>query len=131
MKKPLRALIIEDSEFDAVLLVNQLRLGQYLVTWQRVDTAEAMTQALAGQPWDIVFSDHQMPHFSAPEGWLRYQLAAIALFLLEFPVTPTFSLAVAGNPSVPRITAEATRKVGDYRALHHILVIFFLCLIND
>lgn len=79
MKKPLRALIIEDSEFDAVLLVNQLRLGQYQVTWQRVDTAEAMRQALAAQPWDIVFSDHQMPQFSAPEALALLQRSGLDL----------------------------------------------------
>jgi len=100
MKKPLRALIIEDSEFDAVLLVNQLRLGQYLVTWQRVDTAEAMTQALAGQPWDIVFSDHQMPHFSAPE----------ALELLQRSGRDLPFIIVSGG--IGEATAVALMKAG-------------------
>lgn len=79
MKKPLRALIIEDSEFDAVLLVNQLRLGQYQVSWERVDTAVAMRRALGAQPWDIVFSDHQMPQFSAPEALQLLQATALDL----------------------------------------------------
>lgn len=66
MKRALRALVIEDSEFDALLLVNLLRLGQFAVEWRRVDTAQGMREALADHPWDIVFSDHQMPEFSAP-----------------------------------------------------------------
>ncbi len=66
MKKPLRALVIEDSEFDALLLVNLLRQGGYDVLWKRVQTAEGMREALAAQAWDLVFSDHQMPGFNAP-----------------------------------------------------------------
>ncbi len=67
MKKPLRALVIEDSEFDAALLVNMLRQGGYEVSWRRVDTAEGMRQSLASEDYDIVFSDHEMPQFSAPK----------------------------------------------------------------
>jgi len=45
MNKPLRALVVEDSEFDAVVLVNQLRQGGYAVTWERVQTAGGMREA--------------------------------------------------------------------------------------
>ena len=67
MKKPLRVLVIEDSEFDAKMLINLVRHGGYEVTWRRVESAEAMQEALGSQEWDLVFSDHEMPHFSAPE----------------------------------------------------------------
>ena len=67
VKQPLRVLIIEDSEFDAVLLVNLLRQGGYGVTWRRVQTAANLKEALASQPWDVIFSDHEMPDFSAPD----------------------------------------------------------------
>lgn len=67
MKKPLRALLIEDSEFDAALLANLLKAGGYDVQWQRVETADEMRAALAARDWDIILSDHQMPRFSAPE----------------------------------------------------------------
>ncbi|HNV00212.1 MAG: SpoIIE family protein phosphatase [Verrucomicrobia bacterium] len=100
MKKPLRALIIEDSEFDAVLLVNHLRLGQYDVAWRRVDTAEAMSRALAEQPWDIVFSDHQMPQFSAPE----------ALELLQRTGLDLPFIIVSGG--IGEATAVALMKAG-------------------
>ena len=65
--KPLQALIIEDSEFDATLLANLLRHGGYEVAWTRVETAASMRAALKARKWDIVLSDHQMPEFSAPE----------------------------------------------------------------
>jgi PAS domain S-box-containing protein len=71
-KKPLRALIIEDSEFDARVLVNTLRQGGYEVAFRRVDTAAAMEEALAGgggparEPWQVVLADYNLPEFSAP-----------------------------------------------------------------
>jgi hypothetical protein len=46
MTTPLRALIVEDSEDDAVLVVNELRRGGYDPQWLRVETAQAMQKAL-------------------------------------------------------------------------------------
>src|SRR5207302_3873524 len=65
-KTPLRVLIIEDSEFDARILVNTLRQGGYQPAFQRVDTAEALRAALNNAQWDIILSDYNMPNFSAP-----------------------------------------------------------------
>src|SRR6266496_481360 len=66
-KTPLRVLIIEDSEFDARILVNTLRQGGYQPTFQRVETAAALSAALKEQAWDIILSDYNMPNFSAPD----------------------------------------------------------------
>jgi signal transduction histidine kinase len=66
MAKSLRVLIVEDSEADAALILHELRRNDYDVTHERVDTPEAMSAALEGQPWDIVLSDYTMPHFSGP-----------------------------------------------------------------
>ena len=71
MSKRLRVLIVDDSENDALLLLRGLRRGGFDVDFARVETAEGMAAALAGQPWDIVISDYSMPHFSG--------LAALAL----------------------------------------------------
>ena len=64
--RPLRALIVEDVEQDALLLLRELRRGGFAVTSERVETPEAMSAALESRPWDIVISDYTMPHFSAP-----------------------------------------------------------------
>jgi diguanylate cyclase (GGDEF)-like protein/PAS domain S-box-containing protein len=62
--QPLRTLIVEDSEDDTLLLVDQLEIeGGRSVDWQRVETEQALTEALR-QHWDIVLSDYTMPHFS-------------------------------------------------------------------
>jgi len=66
MNKPLRVLLVEDSEDDAQLVLRALKRADYDLTWLRVETAEAMQQALAERTWDVVLSDHAMPHFSAP-----------------------------------------------------------------
>ncbi len=58
-----RALIVEDSEDDALLLVEYLQRANFRLEWQRLDTEEALLKALE-QTWDIVFSDYSMPYFS-------------------------------------------------------------------
>ena len=66
MSRPLRALIVEDSERDAALLVRELRRGGYDLSFERVETPDAMHAALDNKSWDIVLSDYSMPRFSAP-----------------------------------------------------------------
>jgi signal transduction histidine kinase len=61
----IKALIVEDDEQDAELLVTHLR-KTFDLTYQRVQTAEAMAAALDEQRWDIILSDYSMPRFDAP-----------------------------------------------------------------
>lgn len=61
---PLRALIVEDNADDAALLVRVLRQGNYDLTWERVDTAAGLQEALRRRTWDIVISDYSMPQFT-------------------------------------------------------------------
>ena len=65
MGKPLRILLIEDSEDDALLLLRALTRDGYKTQCTRVDTAPEMRAALAGGEWDVVLSDYHMPRFSA------------------------------------------------------------------
>jgi PAS domain S-box-containing protein len=65
MAKRLHALIVEDSEIDAELLLLELRRGGYDVVYRRVETAEDMRAALEEGGWDIVLSDYSLPTFSA------------------------------------------------------------------
>ncbi len=64
MEGELRLLIIEDSEDDALLLVRELRREGIAPVYERVETAEAMREALRRQSWDLVISDYVMPGFS-------------------------------------------------------------------
>ncbi len=64
--KNLRLLLIEDSEEDAQLLLNTLLKGGYTLEWQRIRTMPDMRSALAGQEWDLIIFDYDLPDFSAP-----------------------------------------------------------------
>jgi sigma-B regulation protein RsbU (phosphoserine phosphatase) len=67
MGKPLRVLIVEDSEDDALLLVFELRRGDYSPVFKRVETVDAMRKALEEESWDLVISDYVLPGFSGLE----------------------------------------------------------------
>lgn len=64
--RELRVLIIDDSENDALLIIRELKKGGYHPVWERVDTADAMKNALDGQSWEIILCDYKMPRFDAP-----------------------------------------------------------------
>lgn len=63
--KLLRALIVEDSEDDVELLLQELRRGGYSPDHTRVDTPETMSAELKKGNWDIVYADFTMPRFNA------------------------------------------------------------------
>lgn len=62
-----KAIIVEDSEDDLLLLLRALKKGGIEVIYTRVETRDALQEALADQTWQMVISDHAMPRFSAPE----------------------------------------------------------------
>ncbi len=64
---PLRVLMAEDSPDDAELSALELKRQGFAVCYTRVDTSEAMTQALTGQTWDVMLTDHAMPKLSSLE----------------------------------------------------------------
>lgn len=59
----IKALIVEDSEDDFVLLERLLRKGGYSAECMRVDNARDMSAALASTRWDVIISDYSMPGF--------------------------------------------------------------------
>jgi two-component system cell cycle sensor histidine kinase/response regulator CckA len=64
---PLRVLIIEDREDDAVLVLHELERGGYAVAWERVEEAGTLQAALEVSAWDLIICDWDMPRFSALE----------------------------------------------------------------
>lgn len=71
----IKALIIEDVEADALLLVRALKRGGLDISYQLVQTREQLSDALGKGPWDIVYSDYTMPGFNGIEalGTVRAQ----------------------------------------------------------
>lgn len=77
---PLRALIVDDSDHDAEILVFQLRKGGWEVQYERVDSEVALRTSLARGTFDIVFCDYFIPGFGAQ--------AAFDLVRQSFPDLP-------------------------------------------
>lgn len=66
MSKPLRVLLIEDSEDDAALLLRELKRSGFAPAVLRVDTPEALEAALRDGAWDVVLCDYSLPRLDAP-----------------------------------------------------------------
>ncbi|MBG87741.1 MAG: hypothetical protein CMO80_12670 [Verrucomicrobiales bacterium] len=66
MKTPLRVLVVEDSEFDARMLIRLLNRGGYDTDYKRVETGDQLKEALEEQ-WELVLSDYNLPEFNAPQ----------------------------------------------------------------
>jgi signal transduction histidine kinase len=66
--RPLRVLLVEDSEDDAQIIVRALRHGGFAPEWRRVDDAAGMS-AVLGEPWDVILSDYSIPGFGAMQAY--------------------------------------------------------------
>lgn len=64
MGTPLRVLIIEHSEDDMMVLMDNIQCYGYSVTYKRVETTQDMSAALDQQEWDVVICDDVLPSFS-------------------------------------------------------------------
>lgn len=64
MKTPIRVLIVEDSDNDKELLLQELRRGGYDPDYICIETETAMNAALDQQKWDIIISDYSLPQFN-------------------------------------------------------------------
>ena len=63
---PLRVLIIDDSEQDALLIIRELEKDGYHPFYERVETADAMKKALQEKQWDMILCDSNLQKFDAP-----------------------------------------------------------------
>ena len=79
MSKPLRLLVVEDSEAEIAPLVRELRRHGYAPEAVRVDAAAAMRAALQRQAWDVVIADHALPGFSSQAAWRVLQESGLDL----------------------------------------------------
>jgi two-component system NtrC family sensor kinase len=80
METALKCLLVEDSEQDAMLLLETLRQGGYHPVFERVQTEKDMRLSLLEKQWEVIFCDYVMPQFSAP--------AAFQVFLECDPKIP-------------------------------------------
>lgn len=62
---PPRILIVDDSEDDSLLAAASLRRALPGLSVRRVDSPDAMREALDTERYDLVISDHAMPRFDS------------------------------------------------------------------
>jgi DNA-binding NtrC family response regulator len=64
VSKPIKILIVEDSDDDAMLALLALRRGGFDPAYRRVQIAAELESALAEERWDAVISDFNLPGFT-------------------------------------------------------------------
>lgn len=67
MSSAIRLLIVEDSDDDALLIANEMTNAGYEVSYQRIETREALEDALTVCDWDVILIDYKLPGFSGIE----------------------------------------------------------------
>jgi len=83
--KPCASSWSKDMQSDADLLVRHLTRAGFAIDHRRVDTAEAMRQALADGTWDLILCDCKMPGFDAPAALGSTRNVASTSRSLSFP----------------------------------------------
>ncbi|MDD4179500.1 MAG: response regulator [Candidatus Margulisbacteria bacterium] len=104
METLLRVLLVEDSEDDAELILRELRRGGLKAIFARVDTPEAMKEALQKQEWDVIISDYLMPRFDAMAA-----LNVLKTFDIDIPF-----IVVSGSTGEDTAVAAMKAGVNDY-----------------
>lgn len=79
MENPLKCLLVEDSEQDALLLIETLRRGDCNPSFKRVQTEETMRAALRQDQWDVIFCDYVLPQFNAPAAFQVFRESKIQI----------------------------------------------------
>jgi diguanylate cyclase (GGDEF)-like protein len=134
---PLRALLVEDSEDDALLVTRQLRRHDAHAQIERVASADALREALERPEWDIVICDYDLPGFDglAALDQVRKHDAELPFIM----VSATIDEALAGDamrtgasdyvmkdnlarllPAVRRELRETAARRAQQARLHHV-----------
>lgn len=100
MEKTVRILHIEDVEDDALLALRVIEKAGFNVLHKRVETRDAMVDALQSSIWDVILADYNLPHFGAIEA-----LEVVTLLGLDMPF-----IVVSGT--IGEETAVATMRAG-------------------
>jgi diguanylate cyclase len=63
----IRILLLEDSDFDAELVVRELRKGRLAFVWHRVQTREEYRLSLTSYLPDLILVDYKLPDFDGAQ----------------------------------------------------------------
>lgn len=74
---PLRVLIVDDSEDDAILMARQLARHGYQVTSRRMEELAEYQTELAGGTWEVILCDYHLPTFSGLQALEVYRASGL------------------------------------------------------
>ena len=97
-REPLKVIVVEDCEDDAVLVIRRLEQAGLPCDWVRIDTAPVFLERVSRSPCDLVICDYSMPEFDS--------LGALQLLREKDRITPFILLS--GNPDYV-LAVEALR----------------------
>jgi len=97
-REPLKVIVVEDCQDDAVLVIRRLEQAGFPCEWVRIDTAPAFLERVGRSACDLVICDHSMPEFDS--------LGALQLLREKDRITPFILLS--GNPDYV-LAVEALR----------------------
>jgi PAS domain S-box-containing protein len=103
MPETINVLIVEDRHDDAEIIVIELELDGFKVTWQRVETPEDFLIHLT-RDIDVILADYTLPRFSAPH----------ALTLLQETGLDTPFIVVTGSVSEEAAVLCMKHGAADY-----------------
>jgi PAS domain S-box-containing protein len=94
VEKPLRVLIVEDSEDDALLLIDELSQAGYKPHHDRVENASAMLFALQDKSWDLILSGCRFRDFNCLQALklLKEQGTDIPFIILSRTITEEMAI---------------------------------------
>jgi len=136
-KKNLRVLIVEDLPTDAELLVRELQRFGYVVTYQRVDSARSLREALEQPGWDVILSDYAMPHFTGLKALELVKASGLDLPFLLVSGTVGEDVAVEamragaqdylGKDRLARLAPAVARELREAEVRREVAIWFVSC----
>lgn len=67
MDKKLSVLVIEDSDQDCILLIEELKRNGFSPEYERIETRSEMEEMLEKRSWDLIVADYRLPRFNLKE----------------------------------------------------------------
>lgn len=111
---PLRVLIVEDSDDDALLCIRELRREGYAPDFERVDRRGSFREALHGANWDLVLCDYSMPSFSGGEALeiLRSEGFDVPFIFVSGTIGEEYAVAAMRNGAQDYVTKQNLKRLG-------------------
>ncbi|MBI3529283.1 MAG: response regulator [Betaproteobacteria bacterium] len=112
-ERVIRALLVEDSEEDAEVILATLASGGFSVVSRRVETAEQLRTALQSDDWSVVLSDFNLPNFSAIEALeiLRTLRAQVPMIVVTGAIGEESAAAVIKAGATDLVTKQGLHRL--------------------